>query len=195
MATPTPRQLSLFAAAFAVVVAAVVAGTATLQRNAARTRVGITAWQVGEPVAATKCIVGQRWVKGRLLRRANLAAGDNGAVGGYCWVRLCGTPSLLRDQSRYDEDDLQPVGDQDVIDWVSPMPTLSLWCAGDDQDPSPCACSPGAACNFLPPDGGAAIAAPKTGNTLAEGRWSGAGCVRKPCVEMAGTASMPAACL
>lgn len=196
MAAPTPRQLSLLAAAFAVVVAAVVAGTATIQRNAPRTRIGITAWQAGEPVAATRCIEGQRWVKGRFLRRANLAAGDGAVAGAYCWSRLCGTAALLRDQDRYDEDDFQLVGDQDVVAWANPMPTLEVRCLGDDTDPTACACSTGANCTWTPPGpGGTPRPATKTGNTLPAGSWTGTGCLKKPCVELAGTTSMPAACL
>lgn len=193
------KQAAIFAAAFAAIVAAVVAGTAVTSRNAPRTRVTVTSWAKGEPSAQTKCALGQRWIRGRFLRRAGLAASqdaDGGnTAGAYCYVRLCATPGIRPDLGKLDEDDLPTVGPQKLVayDAVAAWPTLSIWCPGDNQDPGPCACSSGASCNRILPDGGQ-VAAAKTGNTLGEGGWAGAGCVPKPCVELAGTPFTPAAC-
>lgn len=54
-----------------------------------------------------------------------------------------------------------------------------------------CACSPGANCEMQLPDAGWA---PAWTNTVAAGKWRGGGCVRKTCVEFAGTSSWPPGC-
>jgi len=59
--------------------------------------------------------------------------------------------------------------------------------------PHRCACRKASgACRVPNPDGGVALPAP-FGTTLRPG-WSGAGCERKPCIELAGESSWPAAC-
>lgn len=201
MAAPTPKQAAMFAAAFGALVVAVLAGTSTNTRNAARTRASVTAWGPGEPNAKTVCTIGHRWVRGRFLRRAGLAAAqdpDGGeTAGAYCTVRFCSSPGLRPDLKRFDEDDLTTVGPQKLVayDAVAAWPTLTVWGPGDNQDPSPCACSSGVNCNRVLSDGGTAVAR-KTGNTLGEGQWAGAGCIPKPCYELArGASSTPAGCL
>jgi hypothetical protein len=63
--------------------------------------------------------------------------------------------------------------------------------------PAKCGCSTGANCTWTPPivgGLGASVAAPK-GITLPPGTFTGTGCRRKVCVELAGSNSMPAACI
>lgn len=66
----------------------------------------------------------------------------------------------------------------------------------DPAYPAKCACSTGANCNWTPPIiGGLGPSEPAPKNlTLPPGTWSGAGCRKKNCIELAGSPSMPAAC-
>lgn len=65
---------------------------------------------------------------------------------------------------------------------------LKLGAQVDDADePEDCACSSGAACEMVGSDGGWVPA--YLGNTLPEGRWRGAGCVRRSCVVLSHGAS------
>ena len=67
----------------------------------------------------------------------------------------------------------------------------------DPAYPAKCACSTGSNCNWTPPiigGLGPSEAAPKN-LTLPPGTFSGAGCKKKICVELAGSNSMPAACI
>lgn len=204
MATPTQKQSALFAAALAGVIAAVVAGNFTFTRNAAKTKISIVAWNPGDPTAATKCIVGERWLAQRFLKRWQAAAAtdsDGGPTSGaYCYVRLCGNPTLLVEQDRYDEGDMPAIGPQGVIAWQAGFGTMDIWCHGDTTDPSPCACGKVGECEYLADDN--VTWKPGLPNrTYGNGRWRNAagavtGCVRKACVEVAGgVSSMPAACL
>ncbi len=79
-----------------------------------------------------------------------------------------------------------------VSQWVSSTLPSTLAAEGEADEPWDCACSaPDAGACLQTSDGGTAI----TGSTLAAGSWSGAGCVRKQCVEYFGRPGVwPASC-
>jgi hypothetical protein len=69
---------------------------------------------------------------------------------------------------------------------------IRLQGAASAQSVFKCACASDATCLWTGVDGGP-NPGPK-GLTFQPGTFSGAGCIRKPCVELAGHPSMPAAC-
>ncbi len=81
--------------------------------------------------------------------------------------------------------------------WCGPVTTTSLQAGADTPDVFRCACRMDAGlCVIDNPDGGATpIGAPR-GRTLKPGEWgvAGPGCLRKPCVELAGHSSWPPEC-
>lgn len=74
-----------------------------------------------------------------------------------------------------------------AVEWYRPdlcrkESTANLAEGASADVPDECACSSGVgACNWRGPDGGGAVQAAPTRQTLPVGNWSGAGCVRKPC--------------
>ncbi|MFN7130708.1 MAG: hypothetical protein ACK4N5_01415 [Myxococcales bacterium] len=86
----------------------------------------------------------------------------------------------------------------DVVDVAEPQPcapgapALEVWRADHPAAPWDCACSTGAGCWTPAADGGTAAA--PLGVTLPPGTFTGDGCRPKPCVELAGASSWPAAC-
>lgn len=91
-----------------------------------------------------------------------------------------------------------------VVVWGEPdgrgcdagAPVLEMWIQGHPDAPWACACAASSACLWTPPlyPRGRGDAGPAPyGVTLAAGVWSGA-CVRKPCTELSGMSSWPAAC-
>ncbi len=75
-------------------------------------------------------------------------------------------------------------------------PVEAEW-APDKAATPPCACSSGKDCEALdratPEDAEAWLPA-RTGGTLGPGRWRGAGCVPKHCLELAGDVAWPEGC-
>ena len=74
-----------------------------------------------------------------------------------------------------------------------PSPELEVW-QSTDAVPAPfeCACAVGPDCYAVAEDGGTTVA--PVALTMWRGQWVGADCRLKPCVELAGFSSMPAAC-
>lgn len=76
------------------------------------------------------------------------------------------------------------------------LPTIAEGTELDVQDE--CACSSGAGCTVPNPDGGALPIPAPPRETLGPGyrfaTFAGAGCIRKPCGEIIGQSSWPAAC-
>lgn len=89
------------------------------------------------------------------------------------------------------------LGEPDGVACNAGAPLLELWLQGNPDAPWACACSSGSGCQWRPPlypSGLGDLTSAPLGVTLASGSWSGAGCIRKPCQELAGVSSWPGAC-
>lgn len=88
-------------------------------------------------------------------------------------------------------------GEPEGVGCDAGAPVLEMWLQGHPSAPWACACSSGASCQWRPPlypSGLGDLAPAPLGVTLPAGSWSGAGCVRKSCVELAGVSSWSASC-
>lgn len=157
----------------------------TIPGNAVTIRVGVAllSAQLQTALGATPLLDGQGqprpWVYGALEIQAAPVAGE-GLPPLPPWIRI-----LDRDE---------------VEVRASPVfPTCQIAIVREGFTPMPwrCACRGAGACTWTPPlpDGGfgAAVTLPKN-MTAPPGTWTGAGCVRKPCVQWFGDESMPEVC-
>lgn len=120
---------------------------------------------------------------------------DGGTVADtYAVARVCVTPP---GDSEPEPGPQLPAG-IDVVDVTAPQPcapgapAIEVWRGDHPAAPWECACSTGAGCWTLAADGGTAAA--PLGVTLPPSSFNGDGCRPKPCIELAGASSWPAAC-
>lgn len=191
---PTARQLAIAAMVIAAVIAAVRQGTVTPVRTAGHIEVP---WTGPAATAQARCItcdvkVDSDEVEFRIFQRQ-----DGGPEYTYATIRVCANPVVIEDQDDFPRfPGITPVRDSCVMsDYVAGAPRLSIWRQGHASNPAPCACGTPTSCEILTP-AGAWVAAPK-GTTFQPGKWRDKApgkCVRKACIELAGSTSMPAAC-
>lgn len=200
MASPTQKNILIAVSVGAAILVGIRVGTITPSVNGARTRLTATSWAPGEPtLGATVCVRDDRRLGDRALQRllnrnfAIVTDADGGIPESsrYVGVQVCFTPDAGTPNQVPDEEDTQRIGEPDEVPWQAGFPTLAMVLPADPLWTGGCACSTGASCNTVP--GGTPI--PKSGNTLRPGTFTGAGCIKKPCVELAGAPSMPASCL
>lgn len=188
--TPTPQQKALATAAML----AVVGGLAYHLRSATADGDGLhatVAW-AGTPPATVECLEATSLATQPVLNLFRLRP-DAGPT--YCVARVCYDATTDAGAAAL------PAG-MDVL-FASERtaaydggPQVEVWCAPSADAPWGCACTAGGDCQSWQT---AAIGAPPFlapapyGATLGPGLWQG-GCVPKPCVELAGVSSWPAAC-
>jgi hypothetical protein len=180
------------------------AAAAFLALAAAGVGVALVDWAQNEKPAALECMV----ASGYASPEAQAAFGiDAGGQWGYLHATQCyeagdagAVPALpgvevLRATEKYVPDigkklKVRRQGEADGFPCAcAPRTTGCMGQTDAGYASVPCAAAP---CYSLLADGGLVQAPPDT--TLEEGKWQGAGCVPKTCVEWAGASSMPAAC-
>lgn len=187
MSQPSRPVVVGAAVALAVVAAALMAGQSSRHHVSANKHRAWSDFESSAPVD-TRCLVATAVATPAALQLFELET-DGGLQ--YVLAKVCGSPSNSESPG------LPPgiVGAEATYEEVAydGGPRLEVVLAGEPE--WPCACSTGANCEALV--GGAWVAAAKSGNTLGEGAWRGAGCVRKACTELAGYEgrSMPTECM
>lgn len=183
------RTNALLAGAVAVVgisLYAVLSGQVVLAPNTTHVQVGVAApGSVQVPFEAL--------LSAPLLHSLGLDAGAQYSVGSICALPLDGG-----------DDPGKTAIPGAIIVWSDPTevlcgegwPAVDLYLASDPAPPWVCACSSGLDCDFQQEDnfGNVSTVSAPRGITMNEGRWAGDGCIRKPCFELAGVSTWPAAC-
>lgn len=191
---PTARQLAIAAAVLAAVIVAVRQGTVTPTRTAGYVSVP---WTGPAATAQARCMtcdvrIDSDETEFRLFQRV-----DGGRDFAYATLRVCANP-VGTDEI----DDLPKFKGLDIVRdsceisaYVAGAPRLEVWAQTHASNPAPCACGTPTTCEAQARDGGWVPAQRDT--TYGPGRWRNkapGACVRKPCIELAGSTSMPDGC-
>jgi hypothetical protein len=84
------------------------------------------------------------------------------------------------------------VGASRTFSCTAESPLFEIWVQGASNIPWDCACSSGDECFEVAEGGGQTPA--RVGLTFPLGRWTGPGCVHKPCTEISGHSTWPSGC-
>ena len=185
---PTTRQRAAGAAAFTAIVGGIIYGAVTFDSD--RGSVSVP-WPDGGVPASVECIETTGIASEAALNLFHLDTNN----GRYVYTVLCYDAT-----ADAGEEVPLPGGmvalpeSQRIVPWDGGMPQFFAALQGEPE--VPCACSTGSNCQWLKPllDGGSVLATAPLGQTFDPGRFAGAGCYKKVCLESGGTSSWPAAC-
>lgn len=186
--TPSNAVRAGIIATVTIVATGLMVGQLTKTVSPDQTRTVIGWGDGGPPPSGGVCVEVSGVAQVPMLKLFGLRS-DAGAQYAHC--RICGTPREV------DGGTLPslPSGMYGLVDsefevpFDAGHPQMECWIG--EQAPFPCACAKTYDCYVDLPDGGFQTA--PSGVTLQPG-WSGEGCVRKSCVELAGQSSWPAEC-
>lgn len=178
-----PKVKAGIAAAFITMVGGIMYGLVTPAPDATATRVEV-AFQ-GPVPPGTRCI----WTTGQATPESLTLFGLRVDAGLYVQTRMCAAPS--------EEPEPNLPGSMLAIEdsqWETSYDGGPQFLAVLQGEPEfPCVCSTGSNCEELQTDGGWAPA--RAGMTHQPGKWRGAGCFRKACIEVSGVSSWPSECV